>query len=167
MGRALLYMILIGLVACGKTTARGDRLPEEDALCVIPEHPPDVVIAVTRHVIPIGEIRVEAGEITATGRCSEKTECIHASPATIDELVGLVRSMGRVRHRAANVSPHYGFRGITVRWSGEKCELVDGVVAPIDERDEKKFYVVYDAIRDAITKSPEHVEPVEDAGSKP
>ena len=164
MGRTLLCLILVG---CGETTARGDRIPEADALCAIPDHPPDVVIGVTRHVIPIGEIRVEAGEITATGRCSEKMECIHASRETIEKLLALVRNMGRVRHREANVSPHYGYRGITVRWGGGKCELADGSVAPIDNRDEKKFYLVYDAIRDAITKSPEHAEPAEDAGATP
>lgn len=158
--RALLLLVLGGFVACGKTTAtRGDKFPEEEAACAIPAHPPDVVLAVTRHVIPIGEIRMEAGEITATGRCSPKTDCVHVEHKTMDQLVALVRGMGRIRHRQAQVSPHYGFRGITARWAGGECSFSDGVVTPIDERDEKKFYAVYAAIVDAITKSSEHLEP--------
>jgi hypothetical protein len=166
--RPLLFFFLVA--ACGKTTAVHDRVPLDDAACGIPTHQEGAVIAITRHVVPIGEIRIEAGEITATGRCSPTTECVHVAPPEMDRLLGLVRTMGPIRHRSADVSPHYGYRGIEVRWgpqvllgmekpAAEKCTFSDGSVQPIDEHDEKKFYAVYDTIRDAITKSPEHVEP--------
>jgi hypothetical protein len=165
MGCAALLFLVGMLFSCGKTTAEPTTSPShrekhvaEDDVCTIPEHPSSLVLGVERHVIPIGEIRYEVGEITLDGRCSPKTECIHTSRETMDRLLVLVRGLGRIRHGEANVSPHYGYRGIKVRWGEEKCEFGDGVVGPIDERDHDRFYAVYDAIAKAITTDPAHRE---------
>jgi hypothetical protein len=154
-----LFLFFLAVVACSKTALRSDRVPDDDASsCSLPVNPRDVVLGVERHVIgqqmtPEGDIQIEAGEITIAAACTPKIECVQATAQTMDGLVALVRGLGDVRHRREQTSPHYGFRIVTARWAGGRCSVVDGVITPIDERDEKKFYVVYDAIRDAIVKS--------------
>lgn len=146
------------MLACSKTTDKPSNVVEDDPACAIGNDSRDVVLGVERHIVgqeitPEGDIQVEVGELTEAGRCTPKTECAVVTGESMQRLVALVRELGSVRHKKARVSPHYGFRSISARWAGGECSFSDGTTTPVDERDEKKFYRVYDAIRDAIVEA--------------
>jgi hypothetical protein len=119
--------------------------------CVLPEHPPKLVLGVERYLLPIGgDVRREAGEVTAVGDCTPKTECVKVGEGKMAQLLATVRALEHVRYKRDPVSPHYGSRTVYVRWRGGECQISDGREGQIDPRDSERFYAAMGAIGDAI-----------------
>jgi hypothetical protein len=110
-------------------------------------------------VVPIGDIRVEKGQITASGVCTPNTACLRASDDVVHALANRIASLGELHFRSPAASPHYGGRFIELAWDGGKCGYSDASTNPLIDADLEQFRLVYDAIAVAITNSPDQVEP--------
>ncbi|HPH65662.1 MAG TPA: hypothetical protein PLF40_07955 [Kofleriaceae bacterium] len=116
------------------------------------------MIEISRHVVPIGNIRVEKGQITALGVCTPNTACMRASQDLVHALANRIASLGELHFRSPAASPHYGGRFIELAWSGGKCGYSDTSSNPLFDKDLEKFGLVYDAIAVAFTKAPDRMD---------
>ena len=119
--------------------------------CELPESAPvGVVLEARRTVVPGGESVTEQGQATdASGTCDAGVpDCTRVSTGTLLATYDKIRNLAAQGFLSRNeqVSPHYGWRTFSVKWSAGRCEFVDGVTDPLAEEDKKRFYEAYDAI---------------------
>lgn len=158
---------LCGIAACAQSSNKAAAAasasapgpaPQIEPACVLPQHASQVVIEISRHVVPIGNIRVEKGQITASGVCTPKIACIRASDEEVHALANRIASLGELHFRSHATSPHYGGRFIELAWAGGKCNYSDTSSNPLLDKDLEKFGLVYDAIAVAFTKAPDRMD---------
>lgn len=138
-------------------------LPEQARTCpaLLPAaRPPDLVIGVARHIVPIGtEITNHRAELTATqsdcrtnlapGTAPTYT-CLVVTPAELDDLWSEFRkrSFTAIRsHPTPGLSPHYGSRSLWLRWGGRHaCEVSDSSQGQIDPAHDSDFSDLINAV---------------------
>jgi hypothetical protein len=122
--------------------------------------PPDLVIGVSRHILPIGaEVTVHRAELTesqsacranlAPGTARAYT-CLQVTPAELDDLWRDFRKRSFTTMTSSSLpglSPHYGGRFLWLRWGGRyACEVGDSSQAKIDDAYAKDFSELLDAV---------------------
>ncbi len=126
------------------------------ASCVPPVAPPDVVLGIALtspprdfHLSP-GAARHEAGEVTVTGACAKKIDCVHVSAEALASLYALALEASHVRYAPGTPTVHHGSRTVDVRWAGGSCAIEDDAFHQIVSEDAVTFHAAYDAIAAAI-----------------
>ena len=149
-------LLAVGALSCSRqppaeqhTTVANDSHEGvvEVQRCAFPSEPPKgATLSVSRTVVPHGaDVRVEEGVLAATAAtCVGKKYCAVVGAARFGALWRAARSLQGLRSSGAKASPHYGSRDVSVEWPGGRCSFSDGSLAPLAERDRKRFYAFYD-----------------------
>ncbi|MDI3291602.1 hypothetical protein [Polyangium sp. 15x6] len=117
--------------------------------------PVGLILDVERTVIPDGSPYREHGQLTdASSQCDPNVpDCVRVSTDILRATYQRVRRDAARGFRARNVqvSPHYGFRTLTIRWPGGQCSFVDGVTDPLEEADQARFSDLFWFVASMIT----------------
>lgn len=115
--------------------------------CTVPASTAGLVLGIHRIYLPMKQPeREERSEVTFDGTCTPQIDCVRVTEPEFQKLLPLVHATQHPRIDTTYVSPHYGWRAITVQWTGGSCTIVDAHGHLIDERDRSRFYQAFDAI---------------------
>ncbi|NOU34078.1 MAG: hypothetical protein HOO96_39815 [Polyangiaceae bacterium] len=116
---------------------------------------PDLVLEARRTVVD-GDTREEGGELawSATSCRADVPDCVVVPPGVMSAVYDDVRGSTARGFVSENerVSPHFGFRTLSVRWNGGSCAFVDGVTDPLVPADHARFQHAYDAVVAGIAR---------------
>lgn len=152
----LLAALLLGCASSAQDRRYGPPGRSFRQECELPTVPgPDLVLEARRTVLD-GETREERGELTlsATSCGADAPDCVVVPPGVMRSIYDDVRRSTAQGFVSENerVSPHLGFRTLSVRWNGGSCAFVDGVTDPLVAADHARFQHAYDAVLTGITR---------------
>lgn len=152
----LLAALLLGCASSAQDRRYGPPGRSFRQECELPTAAgPDLVLGVRRTVLD-GDTREERGELTwsATSCRADVPDCVVVAPGVMSAVYDDVRGSTARGFVSENerVSPHFGFRTLSVRWNGGSCAFVDGVTDPLVAADHARFQHAYDAVLTGITR---------------